>query len=612
MQKKIKISVIVRVFNAGKYLIDCLSSITNQTLQDIEIICIDDGSNDGSLATLFSWKLRDNRITILSQDNISAAATRNQAIINSSGEFVCFIDANDFYPDDKVLESLYRTATENNVNICGGELVLYDPERGSDFLWNDRYSCEGSGKISFSDYQSDCGLSRYIYKRGWLVANKVFFPEICYSEESVFLVRALLAAHQFYYFNRWVCCCRIRRKQDKLNRRQIIGFLKGVKDLLSLTYREYSKLHTRLVDRINQQWIASQIVESSDDEIANLVEAILGEVNWRFVFDQNPHFDLLEIYLKSFSFKPRVSVVVPIFNVEQYLKKCLDSIRGQTYNNIEVLCVDNLSTDNSPAIVEEFCKIDSRFKCLKQPVRGLGPARNKGMEFAKGYFVYFVDSDDYIAPNTIELLVSKMQPGTDFVVHGARVVAETDRDKPTAEACQRWFDAYRKPEGKYQLSIKFRKDVPVVSWNKLYRLRTIVRHQIKFVNLVNEDEHFLWAYLIHSEYYYHVNNELYFYLRRSNSIMGKRDSTEKALDIIAIHDKIFSLVKREGKLSKYHVVLCKSFKADIKDLFRRIDCKFRAQALLLVREFIFTNYRWNPNLMLYYFKLWIKYRNRES
>ncbi len=91
-----------------------------------------------------------------------------------------------------------------------------------------------------------------------------------------------------------------------------------------------------------------------------------------------------------------ISVIVPVYNVEKYLSKCLDSIINQTYQNLEIICVDDGSTDSSPMILEEYAKKDSRIKIITRQNGGLSAARNTGVKNATGEFVSFVDSDDWI------------------------------------------------------------------------------------------------------------------------------------------------------------------------------------------------------------------------
>ena len=101
----------------------------------------------------------------------------------------------------------------------------------------------------------------------------------------------------------------------------------------------------------------------------------------------------------------KVSIIVPVYNVELYLRECLDSIINQTLKDIEIICVDDCSTDNSYIILDEYSKKDSRIKLLKHNVnKGLGPARNTGINVAQGEYIGFIDSDDYISLDYFENL----------------------------------------------------------------------------------------------------------------------------------------------------------------------------------------------------------------
>jgi CDP-glycerol glycerophosphotransferase len=114
-------------------------------------------------------------------------------------------------------------------------------------------------------------------------------------------------------------------------------------------------------------------------------------------------------------------VVVPIYNVEDYLEPCLESIAGQTFGDLEVILVDDGSTDRSAEIAEEFAARDGRFRLVTQPNAGLGAARNTGIDAASGEFLAFVDSDDVLAPNAYELLLTSLdRTGSDFATGNVR------------------------------------------------------------------------------------------------------------------------------------------------------------------------------------------------
>ncbi|MEA2436891.1 MAG: CDP-glycerol glycerophosphotransferase [Thermoleophilaceae bacterium] len=162
---------------------------------------------------------------------------------------------------------------------------------------------------------------------------------------------------------------------------------------------------------------------------------------------------------------PRISVVVPIYNVEPYLEECLESIARQTFSDLEVVMVDDGSKDDSPAIAERFASRDERFRLLTQPNGGLGSARNTGIKEASGELLAFVDSDDYLAPNAYQLLVQALdETGSDFATGNVlRLQSQSARQVHFLR------DAFSKTRLKthvteYQPLIADR-----VAWNKLFR-----------------------------------------------------------------------------------------------------------------------------------------------
>jgi glycosyltransferase involved in cell wall biosynthesis len=127
-----KISVIIPVYNVEKYLADCLKSIMNQTLSDIEIICVNDGSTDNSLKILKDYSVRDSRIKIINQTNKGAGAARNRGLEIAKGEYLYFIDSDDF-ADKKILEKLYKKITKTNSDICVCKNIYWDMDKHKKF-----------------------------------------------------------------------------------------------------------------------------------------------------------------------------------------------------------------------------------------------------------------------------------------------------------------------------------------------------------------------------------------------------------------------------------------------------------------------------------------------
>ena len=126
-----------------------------------------------------------------------------------------------------------------------------------------------------------------------------------------------------------------------------------------------------------------------------------------------------------------ISIIVPVYNVESYLKECLESIRQQTFTDFEVILVNDGSTDSSKEICERFCQQDSRFKLVTQANQGVSIARNRGVRESIGEYIMFVDSDDIIKANILDVLLSYMKADVDLVeCNLVRNQEELHKNKP--------------------------------------------------------------------------------------------------------------------------------------------------------------------------------------
>ena len=114
---EVKVSVIIPVYNVEKYLRECIDSILNQTLHELELICVDDGSTDGSLEILQAYEKKDNRVTVLTQHNQGAGAARNKGLQIAKGEYLSFLDADDFFAPG-MLEEAYRKCKSVSADVC--------------------------------------------------------------------------------------------------------------------------------------------------------------------------------------------------------------------------------------------------------------------------------------------------------------------------------------------------------------------------------------------------------------------------------------------------------------------------------------------------------------
>ena len=247
--------------------------------------------------------------------------------------------------------------------------------------------------------------------------------------------------------------------------------------------------------------------------------------------------------------KPLISMIVPVYRVERYLDRCIRSIISQTYQNLEIILVDDGSPDKCGEICEAFAKNDSRIRVYHKQNGGLSDARNFGVEHAHGEYMAFVDSDDYIAPHYIEYLLNLLnkyhadisaccmaQTYEDTVDYGINEEIPNERLLTGKEACRELLGTL------YM--------VLVTAWGKLYRSDIVKKYPFP-VGKIHEDE------ATTCKYYYEANRVavgnrcLYAYFQNQESIMHTKGNSIKPDVIWAFeHRACFFEEHNESKLAK--------------------------------------------------------------
>ena len=213
---------------------------------------------------------------------------------------------------------------------------------------------------------------------------------------------------------------------------------------------------------------------------------------------------------------PLISVIVPIYNVEKYLARCVDSIVNQTYKNLEIILVDDGSPDRCPQMCDDYAKKDSRIKAVHKKNGGLSDARNAGMAVATGEYISFIDSDDYVSDDFFECLMNVMNKENSDIAECSVV---------------KFYEDNRFDEFSDDLSVKTYDTQDAMSaliaenpfhqhvWNKLYKTE-LVKDIPYAVGKLNEDE--FWTYQVfgRASKVAKLNKTMYYYFQRSSSIMG--------------------------------------------------------------------------------------------
>lgn len=243
-----------------------------------------------------------------------------------------------------------------------------------------------------------------------------------------------------------------------------------------------------------------------------------------------------------------ISIVVPVYNVEKYLHKCIDSLLNQTFKNIEIILVEDCSTDKSKIICREYA---SRFRNISlvchSENKGLAQARNTGMMIAKGEFIAFVDSDDWVATNMYKLMYEKIiKDKLDIVVCGFEEKYQNGKKSEFT---------FRFEENIYDNTEVLKKflsgEINAIAWNKLYKICLFKEYNIKYpVGKLYEDQYPTFLSLFNSNAVGIINKPLYYYRKIDTSITGSKFS-KRDLDIIEQTNNIKKYLENKNQFENY-------------------------------------------------------------
>ena len=312
---------------------------------------------------------------------------------------------------------------------------------------------------------------------------------------------------------------------------------------------------------------------------------------------------------------PRISVILPIYNVEPYLRQCVDSIGLLGHEDVEIILVNDGSTDGSPEICAEYAQKWNNVILINKANGGLSDARNWGTEAAKGDFIYYLDSDDWLAPDAIEILYRFAQENNCEVVQGGFYYAFPDY----LEFDDRWLKDDDKPfvlnREDAMLNLMRNRFVKNFAWGRLYKAEIAKKYQFPFGKYF-EDSY--WQHLIINEInrYGVIPAPLYYYRQRRDSISGR--SGKKILDLFRGLEEQLAFVSKHYPnltgivadkiwLESYSY---RNWDKEFHDQFIRIDAEYTPLLTKKFRNSVYYHLAKRDSRLLPFYQLYIKVKNR--
>ena len=418
------ISIVIPIYNAEKYLEQCLNSIKNQTYKNFEVIMVNDGSKDESETICKRFLEYDARFRYFTKENGGVSSASNLVLDNFKGYFITFIDSDDWIAE-KHLELLINSIKKTNSDIVVSCYKEFD--NNIDTYYTIVYTKQEKNLLNFEKMNRDDFLTIFpklmsinvcfnnaVAKlfRKELVNNLRFDTSIKYGEDLDFYFSLYLNVESVSYVDELTYVYRIHGDSTTSNFNQ-----EYAEQELSIFKKMFKKIQEIGLPTIHYFNKFQKLLKARVNYIKNKV--LLNE-----------HLDFLKNIEGTVTYpNTLISVVIPIYNVSPYLRLCLESIENQTYPYFEVLLVNDGSRDNSEDICQEFINKDKRFRYFEQENLGLSAARNTGILNSKGEFITFIEGDDFVVPNYLaELYQSALKNDSEIVIGSYKKFNENDNN----------------------------------------------------------------------------------------------------------------------------------------------------------------------------------------
>ncbi len=389
-----KVTVIMPVFNDEEYVAQSIESVLNQSLDEIELICINDGSTDSSPEILNEYSDKYPSIKVIHQKNCGASVSRNKAILLAKGEFITFLDSDDFYVDNVALEKMYDVAHKKNAEMVSANIKSFTTENKLVTNYNLKEFDEFK-IISPEDYGIPYTFGKNIYKQSFIIENNFLFPEYSRGEDPVFLAEVLGKVKKIYCVPVILMGIRSAKYHGLLKidtDEKKLGYLKHFKD----TFEILEKNHFfEMKDRYKKKLF--EFIKFSrnfaDYEIYDMVQKVFKD-------DKNT----LKQCNKLFKFSnPKISIIVFLKENKQNYDNLIDNFLRLKFRDTEFVFIHNKDINLIPSL-KNFAKHDNRVRIVFNKHFNKSDMLNISSKYANGDYVLFLDPSDYLTEDSLNKL----------------------------------------------------------------------------------------------------------------------------------------------------------------------------------------------------------------
>ncbi|WP_455645868.1 glycosyltransferase family 2 protein, partial [Methanosphaera sp.] len=556
-ENPVKVSVVVPVCNVETYLRQCLDSAINQTMKDIEIICVNDGSTDNSLDILKEYAQKDSRIKVIDKDNAGYGHVMNIGMDMASGEYLAILESDDYILPE-MFERLYEVAVKHDLDFVKSDFYRFYGEDDSLITEYNKIAREDANYNVIINPSENQDVFKFImntwcgiYKTSFIRENLIRHNETpgASFQDNGFWFKANVFGKRTMYLPETFYMNRRDNPNSSVHNREkvycgnteydlIYDFLvsENIKDEFLEVYN-YKKYHTYLNFTLKR--IAPEYKKEFINTISNEFKEFNKKDELKFKFLSPIELNNVKWIMRDpdefyYEFEKKniaVSVILPVYNVENYLEKCLDTLTKQTLKNIEILCINDGSTDNSLEILEKYQAIDHRIKIFNQDNEGAGTARNLGISLAQGEYLSFLDSDDFFDKDMLRLAYNQARNyNADICIYESFLYDNISKRK---EKCTYSIKYNQLPKkhvfNRRDVNTNIFKDIMGWPWDKLYKTSFVLNNNLKFQEQrTTNDMYFVYASLLKAGRISLLKKPLYYHRKNDNTSLS--NTREKSWD----------------------------------------------------------------------------------
>ena len=495
------VSIILPTYNGSRFISQSIESCLSQSYRNIELIVVDDASTDNVSDIVNEYARKDSRVNYVKHEkNMKLPNALNTGFAKSMGEYLTWTSDDNIYKHNAI-EVMVDYLTSN----IDTAFVFADMERIDGF--GNYVSYQPCGPVEDLPIMNTV-CACFMYRRDIYDALGDYDINKFLVEDWDYWVRAHIS-HELRHIPR-----------------SLYYYREHNNSLTGMHYREQQLASLSFVMENNLRYgdVLSEDIKLRSYKLAAARAKKIGNFELeneccRKIFEIS---SVSNIPNKPKAYDVLVSVIIPVYNVEQYLHQCLHSVVNQTYKYLEIIIVNDGSTDSSGIICDEFKIKDSRVKVFHQNNNGLSEARNTGLRIAEGKYIYFLDSDDWIREDTIELLVGCAEiKKCDVVILDGMMVSDTGK---TLVEDKRNIRSHQYPvlSGVESFCLLLRdEEYSFAAYLSFVSKELVLANNIRFQpNIIHEDCLYTYWLFANATSIAHVNEPLYRRRIRSNSITG--------------------------------------------------------------------------------------------